>query len=122
MTSIPKMKKRDAVSRHELYRLLDGWMKTTNEETVGDVANHAGVTAWVWVSVGDHTCRLHADATREGVSKLLQMNREVDGELDWHVIANNRGNFNKVAFGDDKRVIPGIFLYLGATAEGACRL
>jgi hypothetical protein len=122
VASIAKMKKREAVSRDEFYELLDAWFKTTNESTVGDVVNNAGVTAWVWVRVGEHTCRLHADATRDGVSQFLHMKREADGELAWHVIANNRGNFNKVAFGSNKQIIPGIFLYLGTKAERGSRL
>jgi hypothetical protein len=62
-------------------------------------------------------CRLHADATRDGISQLLRLRREAGGRLEWHVIANNRGNFNKIAFGPSKQVIPGVFLYLGVNAE-----
>jgi hypothetical protein len=106
------MQKREAISRRDFYELLHGWFKTTSEPTVGDVANYSGVTAWVWVQVGQHRCRLHADATRDGVAQLLEMRAAEGGELEWHVVANNRGNFNKVAFGRDKRVLPGVYLYL----------
>lgn len=67
MASISKMSKSQAMGVGAFYRLLDTWFKTTNEATIGDVVNHQGRVAWVWIAVGGERCKMHADTTRDGV-------------------------------------------------------
>lgn len=116
-----KMSKRAAVPVATFYDLLHTWLTTTNEPTIGDVDNYTGHTPWLWVTAGGHDCRLHADSQREGIATLLRLHRGTD-HLEWHVVANNRGNFNKVAFGPTKQVIPGIYLYLAKPTHHGRRL
>ncbi len=122
MGSMQKMSKRDAVAADAFYGLIDAWFKTTDEATIGDAANYQGRTPWVWVNVGGQPCRLHADTTRDGVSQLLALVRDAEGPLEWHVVANGRGNFNKIAFGPAKITLPGVFLYLHSAAHRGRRL
>ncbi len=111
MGMIPRMSRNEAINRGEFYRLLDRWLRLTNEQTIGEAGVVQGRTPWVWILVGGRECRLHADTKREGVAALLDLWR-ASPNLEWHVVANQRGRFNKVAIGDEKIVIPGLFLYL----------
>ena len=110
------MRKDEAVSRDEFYALLDRWLRLTSEQTIGDTGTVQGRTPWVWVLAGGCVCRLHADTKREGVALLLDLWRSEPG-LEWRVVANQRGRFNKLAFGEQGMVIPGLFLYLHEPAS-----
>ena len=122
MSSIPRMTRAEAVTQAELYAMLDQWFKTTNEQTIGDVANNQGRKPWVWVRVAGQDCRLHADTTRDGVAELLRIWRESRQRLEWHVVPNQRGTVNKIAFGSSKAPIPGVYAYLHEPALAAVKL
>ncbi len=121
MGLIPRMRKNESVSLDEFYSLLDRWLRLTQEQTIGDTGAVQGRTPWVWVLAGGRECRLHADTTRDGVAALVGLWRD-EPSLEWHVVANQRGRFNKIALSSDRIVIPGLFLYLDKTASRAVGL
>lgn len=120
--SMARVSKREPIGVDHLYDRLDDWFTTTNEATIGDVDSHQGRTAWIRVEIGDELCRIHADTTRDGVAELRRLVREADRTLEWHVVANDRGNINKIAFGPSKVIIPGVYAYLGRTLDRMHRL
>jgi hypothetical protein len=50
-------------------------------------------------------------STREGVDEYVRLLDEAGGKLAWSVVENEKGVENKVAFGPDRTVIPGFYLY-----------
>jgi hypothetical protein len=54
-------------------------------------------------------CHLNSNTTREGVAGYLAVARTEPPE--WVVVRNAQGVENKVAFGPERRVVPGFYLY-----------
>jgi len=79
-------------------------------DTVGDAAKYGG-KPWIWVKRLARRYHLNADATGEGVGEYLALSFQHGASLQWTIVANERGKMNKVAFGPDKREIPGFHFY-----------
>jgi hypothetical protein len=107
-TAIPQG--HECADRDDFTELLRWWFETTDDPTVGDVGSFGG-KAWVHVTISGVACHLNADTGRPGVHRYLDLVREhVDG-LPWFVIANARGNVNRVALGPDKEKVTKFYLY-----------
>jgi len=65
----------------------------------------------VWVKQLGWRYYLNADTTRDGVVKYIRLLDEAGGKLSWSVVPNERGVESKVAFGKERIVIPGFYLY-----------
>lgn len=98
-------------SKSEFARLLRNWHQTTKEETVGDKVRYPGVTPWIFVETIGHIVRVHADTTREAVSRYLALVSELGEDLPWKVARGQRGTLNKVCIEPDGSATPGLFLY-----------
>ena len=68
-------------------------------------------TPWVWVKSLGHKYYLHADSTREGIQGYVALVDEMGDNLCWCAVANERGRQNKAAFGPEKVIVPGFYLY-----------
>lgn len=109
--AMQRIERDDWITRHEFHRLLADWYRNGDEPIVGD-PDVPGMTGWVWVRDGHLLAKLHADTTRAGVGAYLQLLREHRGELAWAVVESARGQATKIAFGPERQVVPGFYLYL----------
>lgn len=109
---LARVEKRRAITRPELHRRLRAWISNAGVDSpIGDVLRNQGRTAWVWVLCGAEHYRLHADSNASGVRRYLELlDRCGDGIL-WSVVLSQQGRPTKVAFGPDREVIPGFYLY-----------
>jgi hypothetical protein len=102
----------EAISKPEFHRRLRMWLAGTNDATIGpqDIDER---TAWVHVQDGNSRYKLHADAHREAITAYLALVDQYGDDVEWTVIANQRGRENAVAFGPDRvRPAPLLYLYL----------
>ncbi len=103
---------RDAwITKLEFHRRLEEWYRGSHAGLIGD-PDVPGMTGWVFVRDGHMLAKLHADTTRAGVGAYLELLRSRRGELTWHVVESARGQPTKLAFGTERRVVPGFYLYL----------
>jgi len=105
MTRTPKDA---ALTKPEFHARLREFL-VTNQAVVAP-SEHANAP-WVWVKSLGNRYYLNADSTRDGVAAYIA---RVDAEGDsirWSVVENERGRVNKAAFGEDREVIPGFYLY-----------
>jgi hypothetical protein len=114
---IERVGKRKAITRDALHEQLRAWLATVGSDTdmIGAVDSpNQRRTQWIWVRVRDARYCLHADTNAVGVRHYIQL-LDLHGEgMAWTVVASERGNFTKVAFGPECEVIPGFYFYLPA--------
>ncbi|MDO9107152.1 MAG: hypothetical protein Q7U57_19595 [Methylovulum sp.] len=65
----------------------------------------------LFIKEEDKVFKLNPDTKRQGVKEYLDLLAKNQGNLPWVIVANANGRMNKVAFGYDKVVIPGFYLY-----------
>jgi hypothetical protein len=106
--ALPRNTLETALTKAEFHRLLESFLATSSQVIA---EKEHGQTPWVWVKSLGGRFYLHADTTREGVDHYMRLIEELGDLLKWHVIKNERGRMNKVAFGDNKIVIPGYYMY-----------
>lgn len=105
-----KNTKRTAISFTDFESMLFQWLKESdNTETIGDKGNF-GKKAWVFVRHNDRLYHLNADTTHNGVEEYFRVKQE-DGNY-WFIVTNRNSKLNKVAFGKNRTIIPGLYLYL----------
>lgn len=101
----------EALSRSAFHaRLRDWYEEAFDGDTVGDSASYGG-RAWVWVRHQGSLYALNADTTYEGVSEYVDLLDAYGDGLAWAVVPNARGKPNKLAFGPERRVLAGFYLY-----------
>lgn len=96
--------------RRDFVELLRWWLETTSEPTIGDLGSYSG-RPWLRVRAGSTLCHLNADTSRAGVQRFLELVREHGGDLEWRVVANQRGKVNRVAFGPAAERVKKFYLY-----------
>lgn len=107
---IERIPRASAISRDAFHDLLAQWYEESAEgETIGDGSKYGG-NDWIWVKFLGNRYHLSADTTRDGVRAYLSL-LEAHPKMPWAVVPNERGNPNKVAFGPDRIVYPGFYLY-----------
>jgi len=103
---------RDAwITKLEFHRRLEEWYRQSRAPLIGD-PGVPGMTGWIFVRDGHMLAKLQADTTRAGVAAYLELLRTQPGELTWHVVESSRGQPTKLAFGPERRILPGFYLYL----------
>lgn len=103
-------------SRAEFVAVLRAWLQNTQEQTIGEVENFGG-KAWIRL-VGDvPPCHLNVDTHRSGVERFLRLVDEHGADLEWHVVGNNRGQVNRIAFGPRREKLPKFYLYTDAALQ-----
>ena len=110
MAHLPPCTASEPDPRDEFERKLREWYAASEpRDTVGPPANYPG-RGWVFALEFGRRFRLHADSTREGVGRYLELLELYPG-MDWWVGVNERGGKNKVSFGPEREVIPGFYFY-----------
>lgn len=99
------------ITKTDFHRRIGQWYRESHEEQIGSPDAH-GLTGWLWVRDGHLLAKLDADTTRSGVGEYLALLRDRRGDLVWSVVESARGQPTKIAFGDERRTIPGFYLYL----------
>jgi hypothetical protein len=96
--------------RRDFVGLLRWWLEQTDEKTIGEVEPFPG-RPWVLVEAGSTRCHLNADTARVGVRRFLELVRQHGDDLEWRVVANQRGKVNRVALGPDAELVEKFYLY-----------
>lgn len=92
----------------ELVTLLERWLAGTDRPTIGDVGRFGG-RPWVHATLGGHEVVLNADTKRAAVAQFVAQVRA--GTAAPRVVANVRGQVNKVVFQPDGEPTPGWYCY-----------
>jgi hypothetical protein len=98
-------------SKAEFAELLRRWYDSTEEKTIGDLNVVKGVTTWVTVRTGGRDFRVHADTTRDGIRRYLELAGLHGPTLAWYVEPSRTGKINKVCVEPDRSATKGIFIY-----------
>lgn len=101
----------EPISKEELHYRLKAWLDSDDEPQIGDL-DVQGRTPWIWIKDGVDLFRLHADTKREAVAEYSKLAEKNGSELEWTVVSSQKGNPTKVAFGPNKQIIRGFYLYI----------
>ena len=96
--------------KRELVVVLRNWLRESQAVTVGDVGSFGG-RPWLLIDIGGHEVALNADTKRAAVEAFVRGSWP-DPERPWRVIANRRGQVNKVLTGPDPEPVPGWYAYV----------
>ncbi len=86
----------EVATKAELAELLRTWLRTTNEPTIGDVAQYGG-RPYVHVRLGEVHVVLNADTKRAAVERYLAAVDAHGADLPWQVV-QGRAKVNKVVY------------------------
>ena len=107
MTRVP----RDSpLTKRAFHQRLREWLRDTDEETIGPEGVD-GRTSWIHVRDGSQLFFLHADTRREAVKWYVQVVDEEGDNLDWEIVASQRGKLTAVAFGPKRLRRTSLYLY-----------
>jgi hypothetical protein len=98
-------------SKAQFAALLEDWLEHDDRETTIGQPSSFGGKALVHVVFGDHRFHLNGDTRDHGVRDYLDLVRREGPEPRWHVVANQAGKVNKVAFGDPPAAVKYFYLY-----------
>ena len=97
-------------SKSELTQLLRDWLSSDHETVIGEPGNFGGKPL-IRINLGGQRFHLNGDSRDEGVEAYLSLVEQHGDDMPWHVIANNRGKVNAVAFGEPPEKIRFFYLY-----------
>src|SRR5579864_5517381 len=100
----------EAISKAEFHAELRSWHRETDESTVSDAEREEWPDK-LYVADGDQVFEFHADTKREAVAKYLKLVDSHGDGLEWALRPTRTGKVRAVAFGPDKVVIDGFYLY-----------
>lgn len=86
----------EVTTKAELAQLLRSWYLSTNEPTIGDVAQYGG-RPYVHIKLGDVQVVLNADTKRAAVERYLAAVDAHGADLSWQVVQGRR-KVNKVVY------------------------
>jgi hypothetical protein len=98
-------------SKAEFAALMRHWYDGSDEKTIGDLGQVAGVTTWITVRAGSHSIVVHADTKREGVRRFLELVSEYGPEFPWRVGPSRTGKIDKVFVEPDGSETKGFYVY-----------
>lgn len=108
--SLAKMTSRLPMNRLQFDDMLRQWL-TESEDRIGN--SKYGGTPWLWVvSQTGELCHLNADTKDFGVKQYIALFDAMGEKLEWVPVLSAKGSLRKLAFGPNKVVIPGFYLYL----------
>ncbi len=102
-------------SKQEFAQLLQRWLESDHETVIGEPSSYGGKPL-VHVQLGGERFHLNGDTQDQGVEEYLRLVREHGPELPWHVVANQNGTVNKLAFGDPPQPIKRFYLYASSAS------
>jgi hypothetical protein len=102
----------EAVTKAEVHQRFRDWLQNTDEHIIGPTTIDQR-TAWIHVQDGDSRFRLHADANRPAIAEYMRLVVTHGDNIKWHIVANQKGNMNTVAFGPQQEHLSNtLYLYL----------
>ena len=104
-------------SKTEFADVLRSWFDESSAETIGKVTNFGGKGVLRVDLGGGFIARLNADTKRAAVAKYLATVGSLGAEHPWRVVANTKGNFNKLEFTTSGPATPGWYCYLESEVE-----
>jgi len=103
-------KKTNPMTKSQFNLWLRKWEDETSEKTVGEFGNY-GQTPHIYVKDIGRLFHLNADTKRAGVGEYLKF-LDSESHLIWEIVPNRNQVLNKVAFGKNKEIIKGFYLYI----------
>jgi hypothetical protein len=105
------------LSKTEFNTQLLEWLAKTSEEIISPPDYTFGGTGWLYVEDGRQLFKLNRDTKRAGVVTYLKTVIRHGPELEWCVVASQRGNRTAVGFGPTKERVKGFYLYLESDTD-----
>ncbi|WP_199303580.1 MULTISPECIES: hypothetical protein [unclassified Synechocystis] len=103
-------------SKSDFNKALSQWYNKTDEVTIGDTSYSQA--SWIFIKLGMYDFQLNADTKRIGVFDYLQILKQYEQDLPWHIVENTRNSkINKAVFGEDFKKISGFYLYIKKALE-----
>lgn len=102
-------------SKAQLASVLTEWLDNPHDDTIGEPSTYGG-RALIHVDIDGRRFHLNGDSKEPGVRRYLDLVDLHGAGLPWHVVANQAGKVNKVAFGDPPEPIPYFYLYASEAA------
>jgi hypothetical protein len=99
-------------SKDELFRLLRGWVRSSDASTIGNVRNFGGRPCILINIDSGVTAVLNADTKRSAVELYVEEAQVHGADATWSVIPNRNGRLNKLSFRKDCTETPGWYCYL----------
>mgnify|MGYP000737109970 CR=1 FL=1 len=103
-------KKSSPMTKDQFHKWLKNWYNNSTEKTISDYGNH-GQPAYLHIKDGGNLFHLNADTQRIGVEAYLKL-LDTENDLLWSVVLNKNMKMNKIAFGENKKIIKGFYLYI----------
>ena len=97
-------------SKSAFADVLRSWLRSDHETVIGQPSSYGGKPL-ILVDLGGQRFHLNGDTRDEGVEEYLRLVDRDGPDLPWHVIANQKGTVNAVAFGDPPAKIRYFYLY-----------
>lgn len=103
-------------SKGAFERVLRDWLASDHETTIGEPGPY-GAKPLILIKLDGQGFHLNADSRDDGVTEYLRLVDRHGPDVPWHVIANNRGRVNAVAFGEPPTKIQYFYLYTDDEAD-----
>ncbi len=101
--------------KRELRDALQRWLSQSGAETIGDVGRFGG-RAWLRADINGFEVVLNADTKRAAVERFVHASAS-EPDRSWRVVANRRGQINKVLPDPKGSPLPGWYSYLTQPAH-----
>ncbi|MFG0247755.1 MAG: hypothetical protein ACF8OB_02620 [Phycisphaeraceae bacterium JB051] len=109
-----QVKKDAALTKKQFHIHLQQWLKNNDEVMVGP-EEVIGCTNWIYIKDKQSIYALHADTKYPAVEQYLQLVALYGDDMEWHIVASQRGKMTAVAYGPEKRRIKPFYMYFVST-------
>ena len=96
------------LTRTEFDQILRRWFSDSDAEIIGQP--HDANPIYL-IEDENRVFKLSQDTKRYGIKSYLDLLDQYNDQLEWSIVENANGRRNKAAFGPEKVVIPGFYLY-----------
>ena len=98
------------MSREQFHKWLRNWYSTSMDKRISHDEKY-GQAPYLYIQEEGNFFRLNVDTKRVGVEAYLEL-LDADEDLAWVIVPNKKMKLNKVAFGEDKKILKGFYLYI----------
>ena len=102
--------KSNPMTKDQFNEWLRTWCSTSSDKTISDYEDY-GQSTYLYIQEDGNLYHLNADTKREAVEEYLKL-LDSNKDLLWTIVPNRKLRLNKVAFGENKKILKGFYLYI----------